>query len=789
MKKIFLPLFLVLVLIGIFFIKINPIKSEEINCNPDSLTINDLIYGNKSINIKNFNSCLNLLGFRFGEITDQYDNNTKNAVRRFFVDVLNYDSLDEQLDSLSNKFIDTNNFRLFKNMAKKKIQFEKASELPYQIKYFQLPDNYNSLNDFVISETFKKILVSYRNNFNKNNIFQIDIVSERNYQLRNNYDFISEIGFTGENPYFKSLLKSKDYLIVYNVSSSSYLAYGPYDLVQDFKIYDNKDIAIFYSKNIFNYINLGNLSQGVQRFGPFVNSYDLKLSPFESKIGFISLDQSSLERVGQSIGQYLGLISKNNPEVEFIPGFALINNFDFALVNASNTITTGYIFSFKPLWQNIVNFDQRLINDFMSDWLYVSGDSFCKNYNDIVNIFNSAYSGHITLQSILSSLRSNNCTISTSNLPINQDYLDKVISSGFIQGNNFQELAQSIEGPLSVCGPYNRIYKIYLSPDRKKIIITYTKNYLNGVFKGIAGLNLTKYITFTPSNQECNINNILYRSNCRLDINSYIAGCLQNLFYVVSAQSSAAIDFYSTIDFDDDLGVIFSKDGNRFAFFYRKLDKYKLDIFDFPVISEAKKIMPIARFDKSISALDKFIFSPNGKNYAFISEEEDLTTGETVKKVYVNNILNVEKVKDFGDFIFSKDSNVLVFWYNLENDNNNYLKVIDLNLNRERIIGPFLPAMKITDVILSDDGSNLAIMFSKDDGENYLYYNDQFYKTYLNPKTIFLRENNTYKLIVIHFKNEIDNNGKKVGRIYLSSPSENINFNQFKSLINSVRTF
>ncbi len=774
-KNLFLILLIAVILIIVLFSNLNLTKSQTINCSPADLTTSGLIYGSVNNNLKNFNSCLNLLNFRFGEITDKYDDNTRNAVKRFYIQVLNYDPLDSQLDLLSLAF-DNNNLELLKAMAKKKIALENAYDLTNQLKSYELPENYRFLNSLVIDDDLKKVLVSYINSVNKNSIYQINLDSGNSISILKNYDLISDIGFMNGYPYFKYSHKGKNYLAIYSSSTNKYLVYGPYDYIQDFKIYDNGDLVILYSRNNFVYTAIGNLNSVIKRIGPFNNTYNFQFSPFESKISFVSLDPLALERIGQAVGQYLGLVSKNySPEV--VSGFSFIDNFNFAQVNSSSTVIPGYVFSFKPLWQNIP--DPRLINDFMSDWLYVSGESFCKNYNDFIEIFNRANNQHATLINLINQLKNNNCEIITDQTtPINQDYLGTVISSSTV---NLKDIDQKINGPLSICGPYNRIYEIYLSPDKRKIIISYVKNSLAGVSKGIAGLNLTKILI----NQECNININLI--NCPLDVNSYIAGCLPDLFKLVSAQSSAAADFYSPIDFDDDLGIIFSQEGNKFAFFYRKYDQYNVNIYVYPSVSESKKNLPIATFSNFVEPIEKFAFSPNGEFYVFLAKEEDINTGEIIKKIYLGGLGGQNKdpkifsnIDEVGDFVFDEENNKLVFWYSLKKDSNKYLKIIDLSSMREEDVGPFFNNFGIEKIALADNGSKYALILRESYNKKYLFYNNKFFKMPSNSIVNFLRIKNNnelyYKLLIIFIK------GKTV---YLVTPDIDVTDYELQKIINT----
>jgi hypothetical protein len=780
-KNSFLILLIAVILIIVLFSNLNLTKSQTINCSPADLTTSGLTYGSVNSNLKNFNSCLNLLNFRFGEITDKYDDDTRNAVKRFYIQVLNYDPLDSQLDLLSLAF-NNNNLELLKAMAKKKIDLENAYDLTNQLKSYELPENYRFLNSLVVDDNLKKVLVSYINSVNKNSIYQINLDSGKYSSISKNYDLISDIGFMNGYPYFKYSYKGKNYLAIYssstNTSTNKYLVYGPYDYIQDFKIYDNGDLVILYSKNTFIYTTIGNLNSGIIKIGPFNNTYNFQFSPFEAKIGFVSLDPLALERIGQAVGQYLGLVSKNYfPEV--ISGFSFIDNFNFAQVNSSSTVIPGYVFSFKPLWQSIS--DPNLINDFMSDWLYVSGESFCKNYNDFIEIFNRANRQHATLINLISQLKNNNnCKIITnSSTPINQDYLETVISSSTV---NLKDIDRQTKGPLSICGPYNRIYKIYLSPDKRKIIISYVKNSLAGINKGIAGLNLTKILI----NQGCNINiNLIqFSPDCQLDVNSYIAGCLPDLFKLVSAQSSAAADFYSPIDFDDDLGIIFSQEGNKFAFFYRKYDQYNVNIYVYPSVSESKKNLPIATFSNFVEPIEKFAFSPNGEFYVFLGKEEDINTGEIIKTIYLGgqnkNPKKFSDIDEVGDFVFDEENNKLVFWYSLKKDSNKYLKIIDLPSMSEEDIGPFFNNFEIEKIVLADNGSKYALILRENYNKKYLFYNNKFFKMPFNSIVNFLRIKNNnelyYKLLVIFIK------GKT---IYLVTPDIDVTNYELQKIINT----
>ncbi|MCS7200853.1 MAG: hypothetical protein NZ822_01740 [Patescibacteria group bacterium] len=789
-------------LITLVFISFRFTNSETIKCSPDQITVNGLVYGSESENVKNFKACLRLLNLYTGDVSNKYDDNLKNAMKKFYISIRKYNPFDPliDLDSLSLS-VSNNDLNLIKNMARMKLMFNENANFQKIYKKIELPSNYSLIDKLSVDDKFQNILISYKNRLNKINVIKVNVTSSNIISFRTGFarmfDFVPTLGFDKGKAYFTFSHRGRNYLIVENNS------YGPFDGLLDFKIYDNDGTVILYTQNRFLYSIL-KLGSSLKRIGPFnnlVGTY-IRLSPYEPKIGFIAQDPLAMDKLGEQSGQYVGIIDINNSFT--VSDFSLINKFNFARVNESGSIVDGYLFSFKPLWQNVTNPSPDIIHEFMSDWLYISGDNLCKNYRDYKDVFNQAYNEHRDLMAGLNRAMFTGCQIITSTVPtlyVNEEYVDKVFSSNFAL--DFNQIQYQMESPLSVCGPYNRIHNIYLSNDNKKAILTYSKKFGNSIKRGILGINLTKIDTISPSGgADCNNwGTVVFRGlirSCDIDINivDRIVNCYPALSKFIKSVSPIVFDFYSgdfsvnnkIVNFDEDLGVIFSKQDNRFAFFYRTLDKYYVSIFEYPPVAVAKKIKPITTYENVFSKpIQKFTFSPDGKNYAFLVEEDNQ------KKVYLNDRVILENIDEIGDFVFSKKENILSFWYIKNDDSNKYVALFDsINFNIIKTIGPFTNNVRIRDIVLSENGSKIAIVLIGEDRKPYVYYENRIYHLHNNGQVGFAEIKDEVgrvvdtKLIALYLKEELINEREKRMVIYFVTPYRDQTDIEFDTIINSM---
>lgn len=811
-KKItFFLSFLLLVLFILLFFSIpqNKVISQNIQCNPDSLSNKNLSFGNENDNIKNFNACLALLGFYFGKISNKYDENTVAALKRFYLNIRKYDPL-EQGDIINARSRNFGNFsedlNLIKNMAEFKIKLMNPKNLT-STKSFNLDSDYSSLDKLVVDENFNNILVSYRAKNNKYYVKKINISGKDSEEKSRFFDNIRSLNFidTKGNYYINYTLKNNNYLTT-NLSNTPY---GPFEDIGDFYFYTHSnssspEVGIFYLKNRFIYaqfVGIYNMIYNMrENFGPFTNAFGFKLSPYEPKIAIISSDPQALEKVGKPVGYYVLLQSKNSSTI--ISGFSSIQNFDFAEEDIPGIDYGGFIFTYKPLWPNITttninNFLQEM-EKYLKDWLYIEGEkSPCKDFQKINGLLNKSSQDHTRLLQKLG-IFSISCRdhqiVSGTNPVINKEYLERVMNNNW--DDNLLMLNKKIEGPLSICGPYNVVYDVVLSPDRRKLVITYAKDYINEkgveeIKKGIAGVNLTKMLDLASTTPDCP----QYCDQNKINISSLIKNCYPDLAKLVYAQSVGQMDFYNSLDFDQSLGVIFSKDSTRLAFFYRISDRYHLKIFDFPTPSLASEIKPIFYKGDFISPIENFKFSPNGRIFAFLGEKEDLnekfknfyvvyidvyrdnrdnfTQGKEVKEISIPNIRNLKNIT------FSTIGNHIAFQYSYATDTNNYIKIYSFGTQpiQEKDLGPFSQNLDIQEILFTGDGNKFAIiLYNRDNRKYYLYYNDNIYDIGIRGKIKFNqvinqsisdKSNFDYELLIVYVKEELEGKNR-VAKVYFS---------------------
>lgn len=743
------------------------VSSQASSCNPDTLSASDLFLDRKSDNIKNFNSCLSLLGFYFGDISDKYDERTVDALKKFYLSVRKYDPL-EDLSTIKIYSENIGNyggdFRLIKDMAKKKIDFEEAQNLSPS-RSFRLDNDYVSLDKLVVDEKFNNILVSYRAKNNKYYIQKINIPNNENIKLSRFFDIIRGFDFmdTNGNYYLNYSLKNRNYFLI--ASSSANLRYGPFENIGDFRVYSPSTVGMFYLKNRFAYAQLGDY-----RIGPFVNASDLRLSPYEPKIAAVLSDPRLLEKVGEPTGYYVYLKSLTTSTL--ISGFSSVSNFDFAEEDISGVSYGGFVFTYKPLWQNISTPDPNMIENFLKDWVYIEGNnSPCKDFQSYYDLINRASGEHQALVARLNNLQSicsANIIPGTSPV-INKEYLEKVIARDM---DNLLMINKKIEGPLSICGPYNVIYNIALSPDKTKLAMVYAKDYLDSsgakqIKQGIVVVNLTKSLDL--SSPSC-------PSTCdygdTINVSSLIKSCYQDLAKIVYSQSVGQMNFYSPIEFDQSLGAVFSNDGNRLAFSYRNADRYYLTIFNYPSVPLAASTSPAYTSIPFVSPIETFEFSPDGKIFAFLGETES-TWGEKVKNFYVayGNYVKKEfpNIESLKNITFSGINNYIAFQYSLATDSNNYIKIYNPVTGDERTLGPYGSDVEISEILFTGDGSEVAVVLTNRGSKKYyLQFKDKIYDMGLGGKIKFEQVTSGtsfhYKLLVIYAKEELQNN-ERIGKI------------------------
>lgn len=427
MKKIiFFPVFLLLSLIILLITYFPQDKtiSQVNSCNPDQLAqSSSLSFDNKNEHVRNFNACLNLLGFYSGDISDAYDNKTVEALKKFYVNVRKLDPLEDYNEIETRSKSVGSDVNLIKEMAKMKINFDEPRNL-VMLKNFGVDRDYSSFDKLVVDKEFKNILFSYRAKNNKYYLQKINIDSGSNIKFGRFFDGLKEIGFSdlNGNHYIDYFLKNREFLLI-STTSHNFL-YGPVDNIGDFKIYHNPfSVGIIYSKNRFVYSRLNDYN-----IGPFTNASNLKLSSFEPKIGVVLTDPRAFEKVGEPTGFYLFLKSLTSSTL--ISGFGSVSNFDFAEEDDPSVNYGGFVFSYKPLWQNVINPDPNMIENFLKDWLYIEGkNSPCKDFQSYYNLLNEASAQHQQLLSFKNSYApAINCRINigaSSNI-INKDYLEKV---------------------------------------------------------------------------------------------------------------------------------------------------------------------------------------------------------------------------------------------------------------------------------------------------------------------------------------------------------------------------
>lgn len=764
-KIIFLLTFILFALIFLFFISLpqDRVNSQASSCNPNILSADDLFLNRNSDNIKNFNSCLSLLGFYFGDISDKYDGKTVDALKKFYLNIRRYDSLEDytyikvRSENIGNYDGD---FRLIKDMAKMKVAFGETQNLNPS-RSFRLDNGYVSLDKLVVDEKFDNILVSYRAKNNKFYIQKINIPNNENAKLSRFFDLIKGFDFIDGNGnyYLNYFLKNRNYFLVTSPNGNSF--YGPFEDIGDFKVYNTSTLGMFYLKNRFTYGRLGNY-----RIGPFVNAFNLKLSPYEPKIAAVLSDPRLLERVGEPTGYYVYLRSLVTSTL--ISGFSSVANFDFAEEDIPYVSYGGFVFTYKPLWQNITS-DPNMIENFLKDWVYIEGnDSPCKDFQTYYGLISRASEEHQALLTKLYNFENfcNANIIPGTNPIINKEYLEKVIARDY---SNLLTLNKKIEGPLSVCGPYNVIYNTILSPDRTKLAIVYAKDYFdnNGVKQikqGIAVVNLTKSLDLSSSPScppTCD-------NNSTIDVSSLIKSCYQNLARIVYSQSVGQMNFYSPIEFDQSLGAVFSNDGSKLAFSYRNADRYYLTVFNYPSTPLAASISPAYTSIPLISPIEVFEFSSDGKIFAFLGETEN-TLGEKVKKFYVayDNFVKKEfpDIENLKNITFSEVNNYIAFQYSLVNDSNNYVKIYNPVTGDEKTLGPYASDIEISEILLTGDGKEVAIVLNnKESKKYYLQFKDKIYDIGLGGKIKFEQVTSGYNLLVVYAKEEFQNN-ERIGKI------------------------